>query len=1505
MDLLSAYADSDTSPPPQDKSEDKPEVKPLGFLNAYAEDDSPTTENGATEIETHTVSRETTRIEITSEDPSRHHHEPVDSIPPSVLGETTEEHPVLTVTVENVPEEVMRDSQLNHKFPPLDSFLPPKTQEPCSQALLDKFINFHKHRAAGKSPLVSMQLSHTFKNPYIMERVITELKVEDRGTNYPPHLYTTTKRREDYYDAIAADQTAAAERAARNRTSISFTDGQNAKKGKWDGKTTENTFVAASDGTATAANPGESKKKRKKMEREKKSKAAEETEISSTERGEVVVEDILSHVYVTRCWIVCSLNQPEPIHINTPHNVNNIIMVNSPDTQADSNRVEPVKDQQKIVPLNTSTGVRYPFKANMIRVFPSFESISCQVIDNRDGSYAVAFSVDKAGDYTVHVSSWTNHLVWKFEISCQETTACAYRWGSGGAVGQIPDYKPVAMESLGSITIKKISSGTSHTVFISGGGAIFAYGQNDRGQLGHPVETFEVSKFTVVPNINRSGLEVSCGKTSTTLLLEGGDVCSFGDGKFGIKYVELLKRQRITSIAYAFGKHMGINVQGEVFTWGTNSDLPCKESKLAKLRVKQIAGCFKHALAVTVDGQLYTGTHDHFHKLTDWTRTLIKTTDRSEVKISQVAVSPNISSALDENGCVWTWDASNHFSSFFHKSYLGRARFSNAREPGMVTFPGNKTRICQLVTGNVHCAALDQKGRVYTWGDSVHGQLGLGDTIEKETPSHVTSIGQRVYYILAHGDETFAMMSPQSRLGEEMLLAWQSGDFADITFTSKEGKKLSAHNCPNLAQSFNEEREQEMNLDYSASVLTHLFTFVYGKSLGMKAYTEDYDQLCHLAVHVGCLELQRELRCNDTASTEGKTLTFKRLVNEKRFSDFKIVLNNSEGTYEFYAHRILLSRMQYFKVLFSSGMRESNEGKVIWRDMEHDTIECLLEWLYTDDLEILSADTALDLLQTVLTLSIIHRDQGHRVVSVLTREQAEEFGTDQRLKELCTSLARQSMDFETVSYVLQIAIHSNAAELQRSCLDMIKENLAHVEKTETYRTLPTEVKAMMYGTCQLVSQRWKKETGDWFDLERFQYLPLRRKFARCKEPEDLQCLRRLLQLPDVFIREEHLEEMRENSTGAPEQDDFIIDLLKSIEGAHPLILSRNYLNRLTPAYYYLSRDVLVFFGLTLVRRDQVELMRSLLNERIVQTSEETATEVVRCGSTQMFTLLAKQGNISHELFVAVKAAHHRDFLLQLVELQPHQKTNIAELFAAWKDPACFEILDKKYSGGWAFVADGLLEAEDLPDDMYRRLLEPDLIRNMYSSFVLCAAIRHHRLELIQRITPHTVMNAAHATDIICQYGAATLREILFTSMWDEDHILNRDFLPSLAEWGCEDIIEDHVKHDTSLSLLHNSLLHAVVICGRVDLLKIMIRERPFHSGYNNAALCEAVKRSNVEMVKLLLASGKIDRDVQREMMMEEANKAGNEEIIRLFKEPAGRQKNKSTRRSTFRMNRVD
>ncbi|PRP86469.1 serine/threonine-protein kinase DCLK3 [Planoprotostelium fungivorum] len=188
--------------------------------------------------------------------------------------------------------------------------------------------------------------------------------------------------------------------------------------------------------------------------------------------------------------------------------------------------------------------------------------------------------------------------------------------------------------------------------------------------------------------------------------------------------------------------------------------------------------------------------------------------------------------------------------------------------------------------------------------------------------------------------------------------------------------------------------------------------------------------------------------------------------------------------------------------------------------------------------------------------------------------------------------------------------------------------------------------------------------------------------------------------------------------------------------------------------------------------------------------------------------------------------------------------------------------------------------------------DSDLIGIMCGDYVLSSAIRHHRLELVQRMAPHTNMNIAHATDIICQFGPTALREILLTSVWDEGLDFNRDFLPHLAEWGCDDIIEDHVKNDTDLSVLHDSLLHAAVICGRADLVKIMIRERPCHSGHNNAALCEAVKRSNVEIVEMHLRSDKIDRNVNREKIMQEAKRIGNEEILRLLNEPPRRKENK-------------
>ena len=41
-----------------------------------------------------------------------------------------------------------------------------------------------------------------------------------------------------------------------------------------------------------------------------------------------------------------------------------------------------------------------------------------------------------------------------------------------------------------------------------------------------------------------------------------------------------------------------------------------------------------------------------------------------------------------------------------------------------------------------HCAAIDDEGRLYTWGRNERGQLGHGDYVSRGTPTRVEALGE-------------------------------------------------------------------------------------------------------------------------------------------------------------------------------------------------------------------------------------------------------------------------------------------------------------------------------------------------------------------------------------------------------------------------------------------------------------------------------------------------------------------------------------------------------------------------------------------------------------------------------------------------------------------------------------------------------------------------------------------------------------------------------------------
>lgn len=160
-----------------------------------------------------------------------------------------------------------------------------------------------------------------------------------------------------------------------------------------------------------------------------------------------------------------------------------------------------------------------------------------------------------------------------------------YSWGSNdsGQLGLGPMCgkscpSPQPIECLTALPIRLIACGGDHSVIISNSGAVYAWGKNNKGQLGLGDTENRAFPTQVRSLRNQKICYVACGAEHTICLTEDGGVFSFGSGQYG---------------------QLG---------HGSKSDehLPRKIIELMGTEVSQVACGKKHSLAfVPTRGRLY------------------------------------------------------------------------------------------------------------------------------------------------------------------------------------------------------------------------------------------------------------------------------------------------------------------------------------------------------------------------------------------------------------------------------------------------------------------------------------------------------------------------------------------------------------------------------------------------------------------------------------------------------------------------------------------------------------------------------------------------------------------------------------------------------------------------------------------------------------------------------------------------------------------------------------
>jgi len=234
----------------------------------------------------------------------------------------------------------------------------------------------------------------------------------------------------------------------------------------------------------------------------------------------------------------------------------------------------------------------------------------------------------------------------------------------------------------------------THTIYVKDDGTVWAWGNNNNGQLGDGSAT---SKNTPVQVSGLSGMTaVAAGSGHTVALKNDGTVWAWGnnsngqlgDGSAASKNtpVQVSGLYSMTAVAAGSGHTVALKNDGTVWAWGNNST-----------------------------GQLGNG---NFTPSNPTPAQVSGLSGMSSGVVIAVAAGYDHTVALKNDGTVWAWG--NNATG-----QLGNGNITPSNTPVQVS---GLSGVTAVAAGFGHTVALKSDGTVRTWGNNTKGQLGNGLT---------------------------------------------------------------------------------------------------------------------------------------------------------------------------------------------------------------------------------------------------------------------------------------------------------------------------------------------------------------------------------------------------------------------------------------------------------------------------------------------------------------------------------------------------------------------------------------------------------------------------------------------------------------------------------------------------------------------------------------------------------------------------------------------------------
>ena len=289
-----------------------------------------------------------------------------------------------------------------------------------------------------------------------------------------------------------------------------------------------------------------------------------------------------------------------------------------------------------------------------------------------------------------------------------------------------------------SVQFKEIEVGGFHILALDNDNNLWAWGDNEYGQLGDGTTTNKTSPTKIETGI--TFVQLSAGYAHSAGIDNEGKLWTWGYNSRGslgdgtttqkAKPTKIMKDKTFKKVIASDYSTLAIDMNDEIWYWGRyygddygGANIPQKLD--FKIEYSLISG-YSHYLFLDKQNKLWSWGANYAGQIGDGT-TITRTNPvqiKPETKFTQVSAGNRFSLAIDEEGNLWSW-------GYNDDGQLGDGTKSYKTTPEQIKI---ETKFAQISAGMYHSIAIDKEGNLWSWGYNRSGQLGDGTTTEKLNP---------------------------------------------------------------------------------------------------------------------------------------------------------------------------------------------------------------------------------------------------------------------------------------------------------------------------------------------------------------------------------------------------------------------------------------------------------------------------------------------------------------------------------------------------------------------------------------------------------------------------------------------------------------------------------------------------------------------------------------------------------------------------------------------------